>query len=307
MPVAFTIYTIWAGLGVGPLSELMHLVRIAMLVGQVMKVQPRKLPFIVASTQALTWVPSLLRFLLHRALALALSHQSGYGYAFAGHMVLLDTETNFLEYADMERWKMENHLSFHMNMGSLEGVKEHSLLSYIDHVFAVESNKRANDRQNIEISAAINQHEEGVDDSPGSKVEVCTATLNMKWFNKKEKKPQKQLLLEKKNVKDPFGQRKTITTGKFLKREQPKKPKPAVKALKSRVACLIFARRMGEVHPKRFEMQKRKRGFLQQIGMGFHSFTKFVHRFDGLFIASSAVCVVIQLKRYFFNSSSNSK
>lgn len=194
MPVAFTIYTIWAGLGVGPLSELMHLVRIAMLVGQVMKVQPRKLPFIVASTQALTWVPSLLRFLLHRALALALSHQSGYGYAFAGHMVLLDTETNFLEYADMERWKMENHLSFHMNMGSLEGVKEHSLLSYIDHVFAVESNKRANDRQNIEISAAIKQHEEGVDDSPGSKVEVCTATLNMKWFNKKEKKPQKQVI-----------------------------------------------------------------------------------------------------------------
>lgn len=191
MPVAFTIYTIWAGLGVGPLSEIMHLARIAMLFAQVLKVNPRKLPLVVASTQALTWVPSLLRFLLHRALALALSHQSGYGYAFAGHMVLLDTETNFLEYADMERWKMETHLNFHMNVGSLDVVKEHSLLSYIDHVFALESNKRAN--EDIEFSAAIKRHQEGVDDPPDSKVEVCTATLNMKWFNKKEKKPKKQV------------------------------------------------------------------------------------------------------------------
>jgi hypothetical protein len=194
MPVAFTIYTIWAGLGVGPLGELMHLARIGMLVAQVLKVKPRKLPFVIASTQALTWVPSLLRFLLHRALALALSHQSGYGYAFAGHMVLLDTETNFLEYADMERWKMENHLNFHMNVGSLDVMKEHSLLSYIDHVFAVESHKRANERQDIEVSAAIKQHEEGGGgDPPDAKVEVCTATLNMKWFNKKEKKPNKQV------------------------------------------------------------------------------------------------------------------
>lgn len=192
MPVAFTIYTIWAGLGVGPLGELMHLARIGMLVAQVLKVKPRKLPFVIASTQALTFVPSLLRFLLHRALALALSHQSGYGYAFAGHMVLLDTETNFLEYADMERWKMENHLSFHLNVGSFDVSREHSLLSYIDHVFAVESNKRANEKQDIEISAAVKQHEEGGDGS-SDKVEVCTATLNMKWFNKKEKKPNKQV------------------------------------------------------------------------------------------------------------------
>ncbi|KAG0584252.1 hypothetical protein KC19_3G196700 [Ceratodon purpureus] len=309
MPVAFTIYTIWAGLGVGPLGELMHLARIGMLVAQVLKVKPRKLPFVIASTQALTWVPSLLRFLLHRALALALSHQSGYGYAFAGHMVLLDTETNFLEYADMERWKMENHLSFHMNVGSLDVMKEHSLLSYIDHVFAVESNKRANEKQDIEFTGAIKQEKVGVDGDvpPEAKVEVCTATLNMKWFNKKEKKPNKQLLLEKKEVKDPNnGQRKVFTTGKLIQRQQPK-PKPAAKALKSRVACLIFARRMGEVHPKRFELQKRQRGarnLIRKLGMGFHTFTKFVHRFDALFIASSAVFGIIQVKRFLFNSSS---
>ena len=194
MPVALTIYTIWAGLGVGPLGELMHLARIVMLVAQVFKVKPKKLPFVIASTQALTWVPSLLRFLLHRALALVLSHQSGYGYAFAGHMVLLDTETNFLEYADMERWEMQNHLSFHLNVGSLDVTKEHSLLSYIDHVFAVESNKRANERQDIEVAAAIKLQEEGGgDDAPDSKVEVCTATLDMKWFNNKEKKANKQV------------------------------------------------------------------------------------------------------------------
>lgn len=84
MPVAYTIYTMWAGLNVGPLGEVMHLARIGMLVLQVLKVKPRRLPFVVAGTQALTWAPALLRFLLHRALALALSHQSGYGYAFAG-------------------------------------------------------------------------------------------------------------------------------------------------------------------------------------------------------------------------------
>lgn len=280
----------------------MHLARIAMLFAQVLKVKPRKLPLVVASTQALTFVPSILRFLLHRALALALSHQSGYGYAFAGHMVLLDTETNFLEYADAESWKMEKHLNFHMNVGSLDVMKEHSLLSYIDHVFAVESNKRAN--EDIEFSAAIKRHQEGEGSADDAKVEVCTATLNMKWFNRKEKKPKKELLLEKKEVKDPNGQKRIFTTGKLVKNQRPQqdeKPKRAVKALKSRVACLIFARRMGEAHPKRFQLMKRPRGFLTTIGLGFHRFTKFVHRFDSLFIASSAVFGLIQLKRFFFN------
>jgi hypothetical protein len=90
---------------------------------------------------------------------------------------------------------MENHLSFHMNVGSLDVVKEHSLLSYIDHVFAVESNKanneikQSNEIQGVGIAAAVASQEAGVEDSPSSsKVEVCSATLNMKWFNKKEKR-----------------------------------------------------------------------------------------------------------------------
>ena len=113
-----------------------------------------------------------------------------------------------------------------------------------------------------------------------------------------------QLMLEKKQVKDPnSGQKKTFTTGKLVKKPQ---PKPAVKALKSRVACLIFARRMSEAHPVRFQSQKQsRRGLVNRLSMGFHQFTKFVHRFDALFIASSAVCVVIQIKRFFFNRSSS--
>ena len=118
-----------------------------------------------------------------------------------------------------------------------------------------------------------------------------------------------QVLLEKKEVKDHTnGQKKVFTTGKLIKRQQPKPAKPANKALKSRVACLIFARRMGEAHPKRFELQKRKRSarnFIKKIGMGFHSFTKFVHRFDALFIASSAVFGIIQMKKFLFNGSSS--
>uniref|UniRef100_A0A7I4FU34 Fungal lipase-type domain-containing protein n=1 Tax=Physcomitrium patens TaxID=3218 RepID=A0A7I4FU34_PHYPA len=297
MPVAFTIYTIWAGLGVGPFRELMHLTRVALLFAQVLKVKPKKLPFVVAGTQAMTWLPSLLRFLLHRTLALALSHQSGSGYAFAGHMVLLDTETNFLEYADMERWKMGNHLSFHMNMGSMEGVKEHSLLSYIDHVFGVESIKQATRMQDMDVFAALRQHEEGGDDPSNPKVEVCTTTLNVKW--PKGKKAQKQLLLQKKEAKGPLGHKKTLISRSLTMRPELEQ-KPSAKALKSRVACLIFARRMDETHPKRFRMQKQQRGLLKQVGRSFHSITKFVHRFDGLFLASSVICIGAQLKLWLF-------
>lgn len=107
-----------------------------------------------------------------------------------------------------------------------------------------------------------------------------------------------QLLMTNTEVTDQAsGQKKIITTGKLIK----KKPKPAVKALKSRVACLIFARRMSEVNATRYQQQKRKRGVFQQLGMGFHKFTKFVHRFDALFLASSVIWGGIQVKRFFFN------
>jgi hypothetical protein len=34
--------------------------------------------------------------------------------------------------------------------------------------------------------------------------------------------------------------------------------------------------------------------------MGFHQVTKFVHKFDSLFLASTVICVGIQVKRFFF-------
>lgn len=56
-------------------------------------------------------------------------------------MVLFDIEINFLEYVDMECWKMEIYLNFYMNVGFLDVVKEYLLFSYIDYVFVLEFNK----------------------------------------------------------------------------------------------------------------------------------------------------------------------
>ncbi|CAK9217104.1 unnamed protein product [Sphagnum troendelagicum] len=291
MPLAYTIYSMWAGLNVGPLAEVMQITRVVMLILQVFKVKTKKLPFVIAGTQALTWAPAILRFLLHRALALALSHQSGFGYAFAGHMVLLDTETNFLEYADMDHWKMEQHLSFHLNCGSIDAVREHSLLSYIDHVFAVESNKASCETKDVGLAALAATTEAGIEESVNSpRIEVCTATLSMKWFNK-EHRPVKQLntkLIQTVGKKGKVKQQPTI----LKKKKTP--------ALKSRVACLIFARRMQEVHPKSYQLRARHAGFMERVAMGFHQVTKFVHKFDSLFLASTVICVGIQVKRFFF-------
>jgi hypothetical protein len=71
-------------------------------------------------------------------------------------------------------------------------------------------------------------------------------------------------------------------------------------ALKSRVACLIFARRMQEVHPKSHQLRARHAGFMERVAMGFHQVTKFVHKFDSLFFASTVICVGIQVKKFFF-------
>jgi hypothetical protein len=76
------------------------------------------------------------------------------------------------------------------------------------------------------------------------------------------------------------------------------KTKPS--ALKSRVACLIFARRMQEAHPKSYQSRLKSAGLVKRVAMGFHQVTKFMHRFDSFFLASTAVCVGIQVKKFFF-------
>jgi hypothetical protein len=198
MPLAYTIFNMWAGLNVGPLHEVLHLVRVGTFGLQFFKLKPKELPLVMAGTQALTWVPTVLRFLLHRALALVLSYQSGRGYSFAGHMVLLNTQSNFLEYTDREQWKMGKHLKFHLNCGSLDIMKEHSLMNYIDHVFAIESSKQASSSQlnqdaglaaaavtatTTKVTAAAATTTTIDDEAAFStlKVEVCSATLSMDW------------------------------------------------------------------------------------------------------------------------------
>jgi len=292
MPLAHTIYSMWAGLNVGPLSEVLHLTRVGTLILQLFKLKPKELPLVVAGTQALTWVPTVLRFLLHRALALALSHQSGRRYSFAGHMVLLDANSNLLEYADRERWKMGKHLNFHLSCGSLDIVKEHSLPSYIDQVFAIQSSRQpsSNDMQDVQLIAAMTAAKTGFDEASDTlKVDLCSSMLNMKGFENGNTQAQQICVLkvergEEGIVADAYCTKKKLT-GKILR---------------IRVACLIFVRRLQEAHPKSFKPRSRKPGLMERIVMKFRKVTKFVHRFDVFFLASSVICVGFQVKRFLF-------
>lgn len=299
MPLAHMIYTMWAGLNVGPLSEVLHLSRVGMLVLQLLKLKPIELPLVVTGTQALTWVPNMLRSLLHRALALALSHHSGRRYSFAGHMVLLDdTDSNFLEYADRERWKMGRHLSFHLNCGSLDIVKEHALLSYIDQVFKVEATKQQACGKEMMIQELVTVKAPTMLVTPGIseealmttlKVELHSSTLKMNCFNNMNPYAHQQMCVVK---VERGGEEEMLAEAKFAKK------KLAGKILRIRVACLIFIHRLQEAHPKSFKPRLRKIGMMERVVMKFQKVTKFVHRFDIFFLASSALCVGIQAKRF---------
>ncbi len=72
------------------------------------------------------------------------------------------------------------------------------------------------------------------------------------------------------------------------------------KILRSRVACLIFVRRMQEASPKGFIKPRFRKppGMMELTKKGFCKVTKFVHHFDMFFLASSVVCALIQVKRY---------
>lgn len=72
------------------------------------------------------------------------------------------------------------------------------------------------------------------------------------------------------------------------------------KILRSRVACLIFVRHMQEASPKGFIKPRFRKppGMMELARKGFCKVTKFVHHFDMFFLASSVMCVMIQVKRY---------
>ncbi|KAL2609052.1 hypothetical protein R1flu_027625 [Riccia fluitans] len=295
MPLAYTLYSVWYGLHVGPWGDLVSITRVAFLVVQVvnprLRIKPDRIPLLALGSQLLKYVPGILQFVIHRALALALSHQSGYGYAFAGHMVLLDTETSKLEYADVNKWTTEHHLNFHFGISSLDAVKEHSLLNYIDNIFTVQSSEMT--------KGMIAAGEETSKDMAGaSKVEVCHATLSMKWFNKLPKQAKRSKCL----MDDDYHH---LTPQQELQRSKfslsSGRKKAAVKrGLKSRVSCLIFARRLQEASPAFVKKEHKRRNTVKRfllITVG--KVADIARRFNTVLVLSSIVGGALQIRKHF--------
>ncbi|BBN18814.1 hypothetical protein MPTK1_8g05720 [Marchantia polymorpha subsp. ruderalis] len=291
MPLAYTLYSVWYGLHVGPWGDLVSISRVVFLVVQVvnprLRMKPERIPLLALGSQALKWIPGILQFVIHRALALVLSHQSGYGYAFAGHMVLLDTETSKLEYADVNRWTAEHHLNFHFGISSLEAVKEHSLLSYIDNIFTVQSSEMT--------KGMIAAGEETTKDMAcSSKVEVCHATLSMKWFNRLPRQAKQKCMMDMDNHA-PQQQQRSFSE---------KKKKPQVKrGLKSRVSCLIFARRLQEASPAFVKKEHKRRNTIKRFVMiTVGRMADFARRFNTILVVSSVLGGAFQLRKHFLKN-----
>lgn len=289
MPVAYTIYSLWAGLQVGPLEEVFHCTRVLMLVLEMMKMRlkiTQKVRLLAMASQALAWLPALSRFVLHRFLALALSFHSGYGYAFAGQMMLLDPETSAFELANRDQWTLNSHLSFHLGGVSLDIVKDHSLLSYIEHIFAVQAAEVA---ANMAAKALT-------EPSSSPNVKVHMATINLKLHSKEQSttKQVKQTCMLMDVAEDDHNPRNTL-------KPNMKKKKRAIRALKSQVACVIFARRLQEASPGSLKMKRRKKtkGFYKFIMHNITRVSRLIQRFDKLFLTSSVICAGVQVLNYF--------
>ncbi|CAM6091407.1 unnamed protein product [Calypogeia fissa] len=292
MPLAYTLYSVWYGLHVGPWGDLVSISRVVFLIVQVvnprLRIKPEKIPLIALGSQALKFVPGILQFVIHRALALVLSHQSGYGYAFAGHMVLLDTKSSDLEYADVNKWTVEQNLNFHFGITSLDAVKEHSLLSYIDNIFTVRSSEMT--------QGMIAAGESTTKDIPGeqldsTKVEVHHSTLSTKFFKEQPKK---------------LTRRKTLIEVDAALKQTPlvrkKSSKVVKKGLKSRVACIIFARRMQEAGPQYVRKVHNRRNTVKRfVLITLEGLADFARRFNTFFLVSSVLTGVFQLRKYLKN------
>lgn len=286
MPVAYTLYSLWAGLQVGPLEDVFHCARVCMLVLEMMKMRLKiteRVQVLAMASQALAWLPAISRFVLHRLIALALSFHSGCGYAFAGQMMLLDPETSVFELANREQWTLNSHLLFHLGGVSLDIVKDHSLLNYIEHIFAVQA---------AEVSASMTG--KGIADTSNMKVHM--ATVNIKMHTKERASASKHL----KQTCMLVDVAENEPTTNFSKANV-KKKKRALRALKSQVACVIFARRLQEASPKSLRMKRRKRhkGVVKYIMFNISRLSRFLQRFDKLFLASSVICAGLQIHKYF--------
>lgn len=289
MPLAYTLYSVWYGLQVGPWGDVMSIARVAFLVVQVvnprLRMKSDKIPMIALGSQALRFVPGILQFLIHRALALVLSHQSGYGYAFAGHMVLLDASTRDLEYADVNKWTVEQNLNFHFGITSLDAVKEHSLLSYIDNIFSVKSSEMTKG-----MIAAGETTAQDIPEAPAHpKVEVHQATLDMKWFHQEKKLERKKTLIE---VEKALKKKPEKMRGRGEKKG----------LLKSRVSCIIFARRLQEAGPSYVKKAHSKRNTVKRVVMiTIDRLGDFARRFNTFFLISSVLGGAFQIRKFLKN------
>ncbi|KAI5061369.1 hypothetical protein GOP47_0023874 [Adiantum capillus-veneris] len=263
MPVAYTLYSLWAGLQVGPLEDVFHCTRVCMLVLEMMKMRLK---------------------ITEKARLLAMASQ--------GQMMLLDPETSAFELANREQWTLNTHLSFHLGGVSLDVVKEHSLLSYIEHIFTVQA---------AEVSASMGGAK-GLKDpiSSSSNVKVHMATVNFKVQTKG------QASATKKQVKQTCMSVGVAENepANFMVAANAKKKKRAIRALKSQVACVIFARRLQEASPKSLRKKRRKKheGFVKFVMFHISRLSRFIQRFDKLFLASSVICAGVQIHKYFHQS-----
>eukprot|EP00250_Pteridium_aquilinum_P024491 c29156_g1_i1 orf=197-1717(-) len=292
MPVLYTLYSLWAGLHVGPLEDVLHCSRVLTLVLEVMK---RKLKFrqqiylLGMASEALRWVPALSRFALHRLIALVLSFHSGYGYAFAGHMMLLDPETSAFEFENREQWTLNTHISFHLGGVSLDAVKEHRLLSYLEHIFAVQTSKALKNtltEQQLANNACYT--------CPSVMIHSATVDVQNQSNEQLRQHVQEACLVDDALLQDFKDHKGVLSTNEKEER------KKGVRAFRSQVACVIFTRRLQEALPKSLKMRKRKRsrGSLKFFTQSISRLSQFIHRFDKLFLGYSVFCAIHQAYKH---------
>jgi hypothetical protein len=278
MPVAYTLYSLWAGLQVGPLEDVFHCARVLVLVLEMLKMKLRitqEVPILAMASQALRWLPAFSRMLLHRLLIFALSFYLDYGYSFAGQMMILDPDRCAYELANSEQWTLNSHLSFHLGGMSLDLVKEHKLLSYVESIFAVQAARVT--EMHVKATVSLNGH--------------------AKELSKLEELPKRQAsgLIRARSV-DKHLQRKASAPN----RKPPQRNKRAIVAFKSKVACVIFTRRLTEALPNTFEAKKKRKNgkSLWRLALyGVSRLSKLVQRCDKLFLVSSVICAGIEVHK----------
>ena len=276
MPVAYTLYILWAGLQVGPLEDVFHCTRVLILVLKMLKMKLRitqEVPLLAMASQALQWLPAFSRLLLHKLLVFALSFYLDYGYSFAGQMMILDPGRCAYELANSEQWTVNSHLSFHLRGMSFDMVKEHKLLSYVEHIFAVQATKIM--EMHAKATKSFNHHH---------REQSKLAELR-----------QTSVLMRARSTEKNRLQRKASVPNK----KQPQN-KRAMMAFKSRVACVIFTRRLKEASPNTFEVKKRKngKGFFRRILHNVSRLSELVQRCDKLFLVSSVLCAGIEVHKH---------